>query len=119
MAPLPNVYSIHLRSRELQVRVLMGPFLLMRALRIARSVRTAEHGACSNGIVGRQPKLCKTNFCVHAQSIYRTICVWMGSAVTRGYGATAARLTPDQKVGSSNLSALILADVFLCVALRS
>ena len=24
----------------------------------------------------------------------------------RGYGATAARLTPDQKVGSSNLSAL-------------
>ena len=27
----------------------------------------------------------------------------------RGYGATAARLTPDQKVGSSNLSALISA----------
>ena len=26
-----------------------------------------------------------------------------------GYGATAARLTPDQKVGSSNLSGLILA----------
>ena len=26
----------------------------------------------------------------------------------RGYGATVARLTPDQKVGSSNLSALIL-----------
>ena len=25
---------------------------------------------------------------------------------TRGYGATAARLTPEQKVGSSNLSAL-------------
>ena len=25
----------------------------------------------------------------------------------RGYGATAARLTPDQKVGNSNLSALI------------
>ena len=24
-----------------------------------------------------------------------------------GYGATAARLTPDQKVGSSNLSGLI------------
>ena len=24
----------------------------------------------------------------------------------RGYGATAARLTPDQKVGSSNLSGL-------------
>jgi len=24
----------------------------------------------------------------------------------RGYGATAARLTPDQKAGSSNLSAL-------------
>ena len=29
--------------------------------------------------------------------------------VPRGYGATAARLTPDQKVGSSNLSALICA----------
>ena len=28
-------------------------------------------------------------------------------AMQRGYGATAARLTPDQKVGSSNLSALI------------
>ena len=27
---------------------------------------------------------------------------------SRGYGATAARLTPDQKVGSLNLSALIL-----------
>ena len=26
-----------------------------------------------------------------------------------GYGATAARLTPDQKVGSSNLSALTIA----------
>ena len=32
----------------------------------------------------------------------------------RGYGATAARLTPDQKVGSSNLSALILA--VCCIA---
>ena len=31
-----------------------------------------------------------------------------GSKDRRGYGATAARLTPDQKVGSSNLSALIL-----------
>ena len=28
--------------------------------------------------------------------------------MSRGYGATAARLTPDQKVGSSNLSTLIL-----------
>ena len=28
-------------------------------------------------------------------------------ATVRGYGATAARLTPDQKVGNSNLSALI------------
>ena len=27
----------------------------------------------------------------------------------RGYGATAERLTPDQKVGSSNLSALNVA----------
>ena len=28
-----------------------------------------------------------------------------------GYGATAARLTPDQEVGSSNLSALILHNI--------
>ena len=31
-------------------------------------------------------------------------------SLARGYGATAARLTPDQKVGSSNLSALIFAE---------
>ena len=31
------------------------------------------------------------------------------SAGHRGYGATAARLTPDQKVGSSNLSGLMFA----------
>ena len=31
------------------------------------------------------------------------------SAVIGGYGATAARLTPDQKVGSSNLSGLTFA----------
>ena len=30
------------------------------------------------------------------------------TSLSRGYGATAARLTPDQKVGSSNLSGLIL-----------
>ena len=35
-------------------------------------------------------------------------CLWH-----RGYGATAARLTPDQKVGSSNLSALIALIDFL------
>ena len=28
------------------------------------------------------------------------------TSCSRGYGATAARLTPDQKVGSSNLSGL-------------
>ena len=30
------------------------------------------------------------------------------TAIQRGYGATAAHLTPDQKVGNSNLSALII-----------
>ena len=30
----------------------------------------------------------------------------MGGEYMMGYGATAARLTPDQKVGSSNFSAL-------------
>ena len=34
----------------------------------------------------------------------------------RGYGATAARLTPDQEVGSLNLSGLICALVFFVVA---
>ena len=36
-------------------------------------------------------------------------CTSEGHVRSRGYGATAARLTPDQKVGSSNLSALIIA----------
>ena len=31
------------------------------------------------------------------------------AAAARGYGAMAARLTPDQKVGSSNLTALTFA----------
>ena len=38
-----------------------------------------------------------------------------------GYGATVARLTPDQKVGSSNLSALIFPTrvcVCVCVCVR-
>ena len=36
----------------------------------------------------------------------------------RGYGATVARLTPDQKVGSSNLSALTCESVrVLCHAM--
>ena len=39
-----------------------------------------------------------------------------GDMKARGYGATAARLTPDQKVGSSNLSGLICALVFFVVA---
>ena len=33
---------------------------------------------------------------------------------TWGYGATAARLTPDRKVGSSNLSGLIWDSLALC-----
>ena len=41
-----------------------------------------------------------------------------GSKDRRGYGATAARLTPDQKVGSSNLSALTFASA-LCKQLKS
>ena len=34
--------------------------------------------------------------------------VTVGQCKHREHGATAARLTPDQKVGSSNLSGLIL-----------
>ena len=36
-----------------------------------------------------------------------------------GYGATVARLTPDQKVGSSNLSALIFVVSIMGVVLRT
>ena len=39
----------------------------------------------------------------------RACCAVPACCCQRGYGATAARLTPDQKVGSSNLSALIFA----------
>ena len=39
-------------------------------------------------------------------------------ATIRGHGATAARLTPDQKVGSSNLSALTFASA-VCRQLES
>ena len=39
-----------------------------------------------------------------------------GDMKARGYGAMAARLTPDQKVGSSNLSGLICTLVFFVVA---
>ena len=35
------------------------------------------------------------------------------SGASRGYGATAARVTPDHKVGSSNLSGLTHAMFFL------
>ena len=40
-----------------------------------------------------------------------------GEGKQRGYGATVARLTPDQKVGSSNLSALIFAILICATAL--
>ena len=36
-----------------------------------------------------------------------SIYLFLSQQQQRGYGATAARLTPDQKVGSSNLSGLI------------
>ena len=35
------------------------------------------------------------------------LCMILTRYFQGGYGATVARLTPDQKVGSSNLSALI------------
>ena len=37
----------------------------------------------------------------------------LGTSYHRGYGAMVARLTPDQKVGSSNLSGL---NMFLCAS---
>ena len=46
------------------------------------------------------------NMASRLSSVEASGCVLVCSTATRGYGATAARLTPDQKVGSSNLSGL-------------
>ena len=43
---------------------------------------------------------------IHRVSDVMVFDVMLLRFVPRGYGATAARLTPDQKVGSSNLSGL-------------
>ena len=50
--------------------------------------------------------LCRPLCC--SQVFLGVACVVARSVWHRGYGATVARLTPDQKVGSSNLSVLIL-----------
>ena len=53
--------------------------------------------------------LCNTS-CSSPLSLPQSVCIRLlqtRRGCQRGYGATAARLTPDQKVGSSNLSALI------------
>ena len=50
--------------------------------------------------------LCGPLCCSHV--FLGVACVVARSVWHRGYGATVARLTPDQKVGSSNLSVLIL-----------
>ena len=41
-----------------------------------------------------------------------------GYILAWGYGATAARLTPDQKVGSSNLSALSFINSFAASSMQ-
>ena len=49
------------------------------------------------------------NFLILVAYVFMGIMERIGSNEDiRGYGATVARLTPDQKVGSSNLSALIV-----------
>ena len=51
--------------------------------------------------VARVPRLRSLNTCIcHAHTVHLHV-------PPRGYGATAARLTPDQKGGSSNLSGFI------------
>ena len=49
------------------------------------------------------------SLCLRPQPIIMNFLAWLcvQTWTRRGYGATAARLTPDQKVGSSNLSGLI------------
>ena len=68
-----------------------------------------EHGNALLGVPS-QPIL----VCVH---VFFFVNMYIDRALNssaRGYGATAAHLTPDQKVGSSNLSGLIL--LALCMA---
>ena len=51
--------------------------------------------------------LAMSQFALQAKLSWDFLCMAMvHRRMHRGYGATAARLTPDQKVGSSNLSAL-------------
>ena len=75
---------------------------------------------------------CEPMMEVPIDSLIKTkLCLAKVRKSMRGYGATAARLTPDQKVGSSNLSGLIFlarsqrcmeADIFLvsaaCILMR-
>ena len=56
-----------------------------------------ENSPCS---FSARQRVC-TGSAIPVAGAHRNIAMW-------GYGATVARLTPDQKVGSSNLSALIL-----------
>ena len=65
----------------------------------ARPGNRPVHTALQRGCVGS--KVCNENVAV------RCVGKW-------GYGATAARLTPDQKVGSSNLSGLIFVLCICC-----
>ena len=63
--------------------------------------------------------LCCASCLVCLTSLPPTLAVvsLLSTSYHRGYGATVARLTPDQKVGSSNLSGLILHDPSLPICL--
>ena len=59
---------------------------------------------------------CKASLAPCSSTMVHGADINAAAPLQRGYGATAARLTPDQKVGSSNLSGLILPrDSIKCV----
>ena len=55
---------------------------------------------------------------IRAHNSFSAMFVSFGQNAKRGYGATAARLAPDQKVGSSNHSALICRDLHVLIRLE-
>ena len=99
--PWPNRQGIGLRGRGLQARVLPGSFLLMRSA--ANSPRGSDCRARRARERKRRP-ISRSN-AIHSSACTRKILTEKSFGFgmqPRGDGATAARLPPNQKAGSSN-----------------
>ena len=70
-------------------------------------MRKKEHGTALLGVT-KQPILKY----LHVFYVVNIVIGGSSNSSARGYDATAARLTPDQKVGSSNLSGLMSSHCF-------